>query len=76
MERALIAEYERDMDAAQAALDPGHPRHRARARRAAAGDPRLRPRQGARGRGGRRAARAELLAAFAAGGAPRLHAAE
>ena len=36
MERALIAEYERDMDRVHRRPDPGHPRHRARARRAAA----------------------------------------
>ena len=36
MERALIADYESDMDTVIGGADPGHPRHRARARRAAA----------------------------------------
>ena len=75
MERALIAEYQRDMDAAQAALTPAT---RDIALELAAlpleirgfGPVKMRSAEAAAAR------RAELLAALAAGGRPRLRAAE
>ena len=75
MERALIAEYQRDMDAAQAALIPAT---RDIALELAAlpleirgfGPVKMRSAEAAAAR------RAELLAALAAGGRPRLRAAE
>ena len=57
MERALIADYEQDMDRVIGGLSAGHPRHRDRARRASAGDPRLRPVKAAAAGRGRSAAR-------------------
>ena len=65
LERALIAEYERDMDRVQAAFAPATRDIARGARRAAARDPRLRPGEGGGGRGGGGAAR---RAAGGAGG--------
>ena len=63
LERALIAEYERDMDRVQAAFTPATRDVAMELAGAAARDPRLRPGEGGGGRGGGGAARG------AAGGA-------
>ena len=76
MERALIAEYERDMDAVQAALTPAT---RDVAIELAALPLEIRgfgQVKARRGRGGRRAAAPSFSRPSRPAGAPRLHAAE